>query len=89
MQTGKSGRLAQAWRRLNTNTIGTDAYWWIGLQNVPLQRYGACLPIREVHRYGAEIGGESVVEHVATISAEMHQRAHGLERCSTFSRSPC
>lgn len=33
MQTGKSGRLAQAWRRLNTNTIGTDEYWWIGLQN--------------------------------------------------------
>jgi SAM-dependent methyltransferase len=33
MQTGKSVRMAQAWRRLNANTIGTDEYWWIGLQN--------------------------------------------------------
>jgi len=38
MQTGKSGRLAQAWRRLNTNTIGTDEYWWIGLQNAAFYR---------------------------------------------------
>ena len=34
MQTGKSGRLAQAWRRLNTNTIGTDA--------VPVDRASKC-----------------------------------------------
>lgn len=26
-------RIAQAWRRLNAETIGTDAYWWIGLEN--------------------------------------------------------
>ncbi len=33
MQTGTSGRSALAWRRLNANTIGTDDYWWIGVQN--------------------------------------------------------
>src|SRR5208337_4573557 len=38
MQTGERGRLAQAWRRLNTNTVGTDGYWWIGLQNAAFYR---------------------------------------------------
>jgi SAM-dependent methyltransferase len=33
MQMEKSWRAAQTWRRLNTNTIGTDAYWWIAVQN--------------------------------------------------------
>lgn len=26
-------RVAQVWRHLNAETIGTDEYWWIGLQN--------------------------------------------------------
>jgi SAM-dependent methyltransferase len=38
MQTGKRGWPAQAWRRLNSNTIGTDEYWWIGLQNAAFYR---------------------------------------------------
>ena len=26
-------RITQAWRRLNAETIGTEAYWWIALEN--------------------------------------------------------
>ncbi len=50
MQTGKSGRLAQAWRRLNTNAIGTDEYWWIGLQNAAF--YGDMAPLIAEHARG-------------------------------------
>ena len=50
MQNGKSGRLAQAWRRLNTNTIGTDGYWWIGLQNAAF--YGDMAPLIAEHARG-------------------------------------
>ncbi len=38
MSTVKTRWVAQAWRRLNTQTIGTDKYWWIALQNAAFYR---------------------------------------------------
>ncbi len=38
MSTVKTRWFAQAWRRLNTRTIGTDTYWWIALQNAAFYR---------------------------------------------------
>jgi SAM-dependent methyltransferase len=32
------GRWGQLWRRLNEDTIGTDSYWWIALQNAAFYR---------------------------------------------------
>lgn len=50
MQTGERGRLAQAWRRLNTRTVGTHRYWWIGLQNAAF--YGDMAPLIAGHARG-------------------------------------
>jgi SAM-dependent methyltransferase len=38
------------WRRLNTGTIGTDAYWWIGLQNAAF--YSDMAPLIAGHARG-------------------------------------
>jgi SAM-dependent methyltransferase len=50
MQTGKRGRPAQAWRRLNTNTVGTDGYWWIAVQNAAF--YSDMAPLVAAHARG-------------------------------------
>lgn len=45
-----TGRLTKAWQRLNSRTIGTEAYWWIALQHAAV--YQDMKPLVEKYARG-------------------------------------